>query len=303
MAREYTQVLKGQNVSFLVIGRGEDSAKKFTEKTNVKVNLGGIDSFLKQEPELPVAAIVCVGVEQLAFVTTHLLNYGVKRILVEKPGGTGCSELSDLVKLTAKNEAKVYLAYNRRFYSATKKAIEIINKDNGVASFNFEFTEWSHKIGPLKKGKGVKEAWFLANSTHVADLAFFLGGFPQEIHCHTSGGLDWHPSASIFSGSGISKKNALFSYQANWQAPGRWTVEILTQYHRLIFCPMEKLQIQEVGSLAISFVDIDDRLDKEYKPGLYLQVKSFLEGNINPFCTIQEQMENMEYYNKMANYN
>ena len=73
-------------------------------------------------------------------------------------------------------------------------------------------------------------------------------------------------------------KNALFSYHANWEAPGRWSVEILTPKHRLYFKPMETLQIQEIGSVAVNPVQIDDTLDKEFKPGLYLQVKSFLDG-------------------------
>ena len=41
---------------------------------------------------------------------------------------------------------------------------EIIAEDNGVTSFNFEFTEWSHEIEKLEKAPGVKENWFLANS-------------------------------------------------------------------------------------------------------------------------------------------
>ena len=31
---------------------------------------------------------------------------------------------------------------------------------------------------------------------HVVDLAFFLGGKPEEISTFISGSLDWHPSAS-----------------------------------------------------------------------------------------------------------
>ena len=57
----------------------------------------------------------------------------------------------------------------------------------------------------------------------------------------------------------------LFSYQANWNAPGRWGIEILTSQHRLYLRPMEKLQIQNTGSVDISEVEIDDQLDKEFK--------------------------------------
>ena len=64
---------------------------------------------------------------------------------------------------------------------------------------------------------------------HVVDLAFYLCGKPDEISCYTTGGLNWHSAASVFAGAGITKKNVLFSYNANWGAPGRWGVEIMTK--------------------------------------------------------------------------
>ncbi len=147
--------------------------------------------------------------------------------------------------------------------------------------------------------------WVLANSSHVIDTAFFLGGQPAQISCYTAGkdALPWHPSASVFFGSGRSENGALFGYQASWQSPGRWAVEILTNKHRLYFKPMETLQIQEKGSVHVSSVEIDDRLDKEFKPGLYLQTKAFLEGDYTRFCTIEQQAEHVErYYKKIGNY-
>ena len=169
----------------------------------------------------------------------------------------------------------------------------------------FEFTEWSHILKKMYEETLATKYFyfFLGNSTHVADLAFFLGGKPKELATFQKGGLDWHPTASVFSGAGITDKNALFSYHANWEAPGRWSVEILTPKHRLYFKPMETLQIQEIGSVAVNPVQIDDTLDKEFKPGLYLQVKSFLDGKTEKFCSLQEQKEMIEkVYLKICRY-
>ena len=302
MSVDYVKVLPGLQVDFEVIGRSKENAKIFKEKTDLSVIIGGLENYLNQRPEIPEAAIVSVGVEQLAPVTTKLLDYGIKKILVEKPGGLNEREIGALAEKSTKLGSEVLVAYNRRFYSSVLKAQEIIQEDEGITSFNFEFTEWSHIIENIEKAKGVKDIWFLANSTHVVDLAFFLGGAPKELQCYTSGQLDWHPTASIFAGSGISETGALFSYQANWGAPGRWSVEMLTRKHRLILRPMEKLQIQEIGSVATEFVEIDDKLDQEYKPGLYLQVKHFLEGGSSAFCSIQDQLKMSKFYNKIANY-
>ena len=84
------------------------------------------------------------------------------------------------MKLSKKNQSKIFVAYNRRFYNSSIEAIKIINNDGGVLSFNFDFTEIVKKVEKLKLPKKVKENWFLCNSTHVVDLAFFLCGFQKK---------------------------------------------------------------------------------------------------------------------------
>ncbi len=303
MGIEYAKVLKALNVRYIAIGRGEISAKRFEMETGHPAITGGLDNFLATNPELPDAAIVAVGIEALTETAIKLLNYNIPNILQEKHGVGYPSEIDSLVNLTFEKKAHVLLAYNRRFYSSIIKAQEIILADEGVTSFSFEFTEWSHMISPLKKTKVEHNTWFLGNSTHVIDTAFYLGGKPRELAAFFKGGLDWHPSSSIFSGAGISEYGALFSYQANWEAPGRWVVEICTKKHRLIFKPMETLQIQNIGSVLVEQVEVDNHLDKEFKPGIYLQTEAFLKGDYSKFCTIQEQkifLDNV--YKKMSGY-
>ena len=141
----------------------------------------------------------------------------------------------------------------------------------------------------------------MANSSHVADLAFFLGGKPKTFHAYTAGagGLSWYKMGSIFSGAGVSENGALFSYQANWQSGGRWGVEIMTPKRRLILRPLEKLFIQERGSFEIKEEEIDYMIDKNFKAGFYKQVKAFLSGQTEDLLTVQKQAENMKYYRPM----
>ena len=180
MSTDYCKVLKGLQAPFIVVGRGEASAIQFKNENNCDVVQGGIEYFLTQNPELPKAAIVSVGIEQLAEVTEHLLNYGVKYILLEKPGGLNGEQISHLNELSDDCGASVFLAYNRRFYSSVIKGQQIISDDGGVKSFHFEFTEFSHRVHEWKKSAKVLERWFLGNSSHVADLAFFFGRLPKN---------------------------------------------------------------------------------------------------------------------------
>jgi predicted dehydrogenase len=295
MAIDYANVLNELKIPFEVIGRGKASANLFKEKTGIDVFIGGVEQYLSQTSEIPSHVIVAVGVEQLCSVANQLIQYNVKNILIEKPGGLTFEEIIATENLAQQKQANLFVAYNRRFYASVIKAQEIIAEDGGVTSFHFEFTEWSHVIENLQKAPGLKPAWFICNSTHVIDTAFYLGGIPEKISCYTSGELSWHKPA-VFVGAGRSNKNALFSYCANWQAPGRWSVEIMTNRHRLYLKPMETLQIQNMSSTEVQPVEIDDSLDKKFKPGLYLQTQSFLNNRIDRFCTLKEQIAHFQYY-------
>lgn len=302
MAQSYIKVLNSLGKDFEVITRSEETAQKCKESTTCGVVSGGLETFLTSKPELPSHAIVAVNVEFLYEITMQLLNYGVKNILLEKPGALYKHQLLELNKNTKIKKANVLIAYNRRFFASTLKAQEIISQDGGVTSFNFEFTEWAHRINPDGRNPEVLEKWFLANSTHVVDLAFYLGGKPKQICSFIEGSLPWHPSGSNFSGAGISDKGALFNYQANWESAGRWSVEILTKKNKLIFRPMEQLQIQKKGTIHQELVEIDYSLDEDYKHGVFLQTKKFLENNFDDMCLIEEQYAMIDVYNTIANY-
>ena len=301
MAQDYAHVLKALAVPFKVIGRGEQSAVEFESVMGITVQTGGLEKVLQSESS-PETAIVAVGVEQLASVTTKLLQSGTRRILLEKPGGLNLKELQQLHSETQVYSADVWLAYNRRFYQATRKAREIIPADGGATSCHFEFTEWSHKIREIEGKTEIKATWLLANSTHVIDLAFHLCGWPKDWQCWSSGTLDWHPASARFSGAGVTEQDVHFSYFADWEAPGRWGVEVLTRKNRLILRPMEQLQITPLGTVKVESVPLEDRLDHDFKPGLYWQTEAFLQKDATNFCTLEEQVKHTELYSKMAGY-
>lgn len=302
MSVDYAKVLDAQNRDYIVIGRSKASAEEFTNKTGKNVIQGGLEAFLGTAHERPEAAIVSVGVAQLYATTEKLIQSGVKRILVEKPGGTTLAELNTLHKQSTESGCDVFIAYNRRFFASVIALKERLKSEGGVTSFNFELTEWAHVIEKIDKPKDVLSKWFLANSTHVADLAFYLGGQPKEMASFVTGELNWHPTSSIFSGAGASESGALFNYAANWESAGRWAVEVFTNENRYILKPMESLLVQKRGTIPQFSVELDDSLDKEFKPGLYKQLESFLDNELISLCTLEEQCKMYLFYKKMAGY-
>jgi len=295
MAVEYCKILQELSAKFTVVGRNEAGTKKFFKKTGIQALANGFTAWEKLNPIDTEYAIIAVNVEGLAKTAIQLMDFGVRYILLEKPGGLTPNEIQRVRNKAQDTKTKILIGYNRRFYASVLKAQEIIADDGGVRSFAFDFTEWPHTFCDHPRfGAEVKANWFLGNSSHVVDLAFFLGGKPKELETFVSGGFDWHPQASVFAGAGITDKGALFSYHANWAAPGRWGVDILTEKHRLIFRPLEKLRIQKLKSISEEPVEIDDTLDTKFKPGLYLQTLGFLEGgNQSSFIDINEHCNNV----------
>tara|TARA_B100001113_G_C21073418_1_gene606566 strand:- start:528 stop:1466 length:939 start_codon:yes stop_codon:yes gene_type:complete len=302
MAVEYNKVIKSMNLDLCVIGRGLKSAENFFKITSHKVDSLDLDSYLKNNNELANYAIISVGVESLASVCNKMINHGVKNILLEKPGAINLDELRKLNDSAVKSKSNIYIAYNRRFYHSVdllKKQIEI---DKGVKSCYFDFTEWSHQIEPLKIDNTVKNNWFMANSTHIVDLVFHIIGIPKMINSNTYGSLKWHNRSSIFTGNGLSVNNIPFAYHANWKGPGRWLIEFITNKHKLILCPIEKLKIVKIGSVKIEDVNETDDIDTQFKPGLFNQVSDFINNNKSKLCDINEQLANWEFYKQISNY-
>jgi len=300
MATEYAKVLNALTVPFIGVGRSREGVEIFQKKTGHEAIPGGLAEYIDRNA-LPSYAIVTVGAEDSADAVVRLIEGGVRHILAEKPCGLNVEEVSRVAKITEKYGAETLVAYNRRFYASVLAAEEIIREQGGVDSMMFEFTEWLHIVRDLKNATQEKLALLQCNSTHVIDLAFHLCGRPKELSCFTKGPADWYGAARAFTGAGVTEKDALFSYFANWTGPGRWGLEIVAGSRRLIFRPLEQLHIQETKSVNIERIDINDKLDIEFKPGLYRQTQAFLYGTDNErMLNISGQLENSRVYARIA---
>jgi len=302
MAVDYHKVCDALKIPLKVVGRGMESAANFEKATGTKPSVGGLEQFLASRPPVPSHAIVAVGTADLPETTAQLLRYGVKRILVEKPGALFLEPLKQLKTLQDGCNGQVFIGYNRRYFASVEKAREIILEDGGLTSCFFEFTEWASDIEALKTPDAIKQRWLLANSTHVIDLAFHLAGEPESLASFHAGSFTWHSTATQFVGAGVSKRGTLLSYHANWDAPGRWGMELLTAKRRLFLRPMEKLSVQVKQSVQVNEVALDNATDVSFKPGLYKQTQTFFGKTSGHLCTLEEQIALMRWYLEIGRY-
>jgi len=299
MARAYAAVLNALNMPTVAVGRSKAGTHKFVEETGIAATPGGIAAWKKSAASIPSRAIITVDVVELAAVAAEVVDVGCKDILLEKPGALTRSELVKLQTKAAAAGVRIYIAYNRRFCASTLAAQKCIEGDGGEVSYTFEFNERLTQRQTLKElgvSEKVQQEWFIANSTHVVDLAFYLGGSPREIRAFTAAGPLWAPHPTLFAGAGITEHDVPFSYYSNWELPGPWSVIVGTKKRNIILQPLESLAIEENGVTVA--VDLADELDKKYKPGLYVQVKAFLDGTHN-LLTLDQQIAQFKWFDKI----
>lgn len=303
IAGEYVKVLIAQKANPVVITRGEEKAvhlKKLYPK--IKVKTGGLDSFLNSYG-CPKYAIVATAVEHLTNCTESLIKHGCKHILVEKPLTFSVNEAKEISMLSQENNSNVFIAYNRRSYISIQKAKELVEADGGVSSIHFDFSEAIFRINPNNYGDSIPRYWGIVNSSHVIDTAFYLAGKPKWIECKQYGnGVSWHPAGSIFSGIGETVNGSPFTYHANWGAPGRWNIEIMTSKRKLMFSPMERLRQQILNTFSVEEVPLDYTIDINYKPGFFVQTGNFINENTENLKKITELPHFEEILYKIFNY-
>jgi predicted dehydrogenase len=288
MAAQYLPVLTALGATFEIVGRSEEGCRSFLERTGIRAHPHGIERYLegRQPPE---RVIVAVDVSSLASATEALLDAGAHNLLVEKPGAPSIAALDRLESVASRVAARVLVGYNRRYLATSRRARQLIEDDGGVTSFRFDFTENAARVAESGHPAEVKQRWFLANSSHVVDLAFHLGGWPTEMEARSEGDLSWHPAGSRFAGSGVTGSGALFSYAADWTAPGGWEIELRTGSRRLLLSPLESLHTIDPRTRQPIGIPVDDELDRRFKPGLYGQTRDFLHEGPTLLPTLSHQ--------------
>ena len=119
-------------------------------------------------------------------------------------------------------------------------------------------------------------------------MAFHLAGKPVNWRSYSREGETPWLKKTIFVGSGITENNVLFSYSANWESAGRWSIELMTKFHRIILKPLELIKIQKKDTINITEHIFNNEDDLNFKPGIFKQVLSFLSKEKEGLLTLEE---------------
>ena len=255
MARQYAMALQEMNVKDVTIfSRNKEKSVSLCNEFGFKSIFGNPDESIPKISEKDLT-IVSTSINSLIEMTKIAIEGGQKNILVEKPGSLYFNKLLELQK-SSKN-AKIRIAYNRLTYPNFHKLKTMISADGGISSCNFNFTERIQSIDFKKENPDVYSRWGISNSLHIISMVFDLIGFPQESLFYQSGKLNWHPTGSVFVGSGLTDNNIPFSYHADWGSSGRWGIEIMTKENAYRLISLEELFVCHKNSFEWEKIPFD----------------------------------------------
>lgn len=241
MGKHYLKALHSLDVGQIrICSRSQEPMDSLTHSPNVATISGGFQS-LDCSPEKGELGIVATPIAELVPAAKHLADLGFKKILIEKPVSLWSSEIIELEKYLTQKGAHAVCAYNRVTYPSLVEARFRADQEGGITSCRYSFTEIIGDDWEQRYSANELSRWGVANSLHPISMAHKLIGQPMSWDGHSSGNLPWHPSGSIFVGSGLSDQDIPFSYQADWGSKGRWSVEINTAVASYMMCPLEKL--------------------------------------------------------------
>jgi len=278
IAEEYVIALSKLKIkNITILGNTKKNLQKFKRFSNVKIISGGYEKNLSKITKKDLV-IIALPIPKLILAAKKVIDYGHDKILIEKPGSVFKKELIEFEKLMKKEN--IFIAYNRFFYPGFHKLKLLSENEGGITSCKFDFTEWLHTIEVKKYDKDVCERWGISNSLHVISMVIGLIGFPKKISAYQFGSIKWHPTGSIFVGSGLSENEIPFSYHANWGGGGRWGIEVVTRENVYRLTPLEKLFVSKKGSTEWKKI----QLQKSFlgvKEGVAEEIATILNDKLN----------------------
>ena len=241
MARQYANALSQMNVKDVtIISRTQQNINQLCDEFGFQANLNDPkEAFTKIEKK--DLTIIATSIESLIPMAKTAIDSGQDNILIEKPGSLYYNDLLSFDK--SSNGKKLRIAYNRLAYPNLHKLKQLIKEEGGITSCNFNFTERIQSIDFNKENKEAYSRWGIANSLHIISMVLDLIGIPKEFLFYQAGKLDWHPTGSIFVGSGLTEKNIPFSYHADWGSSGRWGIEVMTNENAYRLISLEDLLV------------------------------------------------------------
>jgi len=304
MGKHYMQALQALGVGQIhVCSRSNEPLEQLNGMPGVTTTAGGYQA-LNRPAHSGELGIVATPTADLVSAAEHLADLGFRKILIEKPVSLWSTEIERLADLLDLRGVEASCAYNRLTYPSFYETRVRTDTEGGITSCVYTFTEMIRPDWPELYSAEELTHWGVANSLHPIGMAHGLIGLPADWSGRRSGALSWHPSGSVFVGSGISDRDITFSYQADWGSKGRWSVEVNTREASYRLCPLEKLYrktsaLEEWEEIPVAAFEPD------LKAGVAEQVAAMLSAEVHqlvPLISIKQTASLTAYAEQIFGY-
>lgn len=292
MGGEFLKTLRALGVcNTVAITTIEETAVARRVEFGIEVRLGPVEATLRENEAFDLV-VIATPIDSLLSVCRHVLAFGYRNILLEKPGSLWSSELKSFAEEVEHYGARIRLAYNRNVYPNLILLEQLAGSEGGITSCRYTFTEWVHRIDFTKASADVYRRWGISNSLHPIGMAHRLIGMPVQLSAQRGGTLDWHPSGARFSGSGLTDRGVIFSYDADWESAGRWSVEVRTTESAYRMVPLETLEVCHRGSVQWNPVTFEAPV-AGVKAGVAEELAVMLDRSLEPIASLPTLGEGM----------
>lgn len=226
---------------------------------------------LFENPKLD-AVIIASSMEYNYEIAKYCISKKIN-CLIEKPIALNEKNALNLIKLANKNKVKVFTGLQRRFYSSSLK-IKSIQKKFKLKSISIEAPEHFTEILQKKKFKlKVLKKWVLGNGIHCIDLFRYFNGDINNVITRVK---NLRSHRKDYNSLIEFKNNTIGLYKSNWESGGAWTIKLYFKKFYILMSPLENCKIYYYSG-KVKVIGLS-KLDKLYKPGLYLQNYHFLKN-------------------------
>lgn len=243
----------------------------------------------KTRAELVVAAVSVLAMKPVASACFQF----PWTVLLEKPPGLDFAEALLLQEEAQRRGRRALVGLNRRFYSSTRLALEGLRSRSGPRDVHVWDQQDLERARFLGHPAAVVENWRYGNSIHLVDYLRVFGrgkvGAVEPV-------IPWDAArpgrvvAKLVFESGDTGH-----YEAVWNQPGPWAVEVTAAETRWSMRPLEKLTCQEPGEAAPAAVETH-AWDRDFKPGFRLQAEQAVaaaHGAPSESATLADAIETM----------
>ncbi len=300
---ESLKSIEGVEIDSILSKTGKNSSKLLT-KFDIKRSFTEINKFMERK----VDAYFIVSSSDSLFNNSKRLFRKGKPILMEKPPGFNSSQTLELINLAKKYKTFGVVALNRRFYSDLQNGLAMLADHGPIRGAVLEVPE---DISNVREKNNLSNEeyknYFFRNSIHGFDTLRHIMGDISNLKSLGNSNSN-NNNRGLSAGAIVEHQNKLFSTILTlWDTkPSYWRIKIIGERGFLEFSEKSttKFTDQNLNTFYIS----ENRVDKEFRKGNYMQTLSFLEcvsNNTNPkfpLCDLDDSLKTMQFMEEFNKY-